>query len=99
MLATATSGITALLLDGGRTMHSTFKVPILAVLNSTYSFSPDSKVGRQIESASLIIVDKAPMMHRHVYEALDRSIRDVMKRVDPRRDNVPFVGKTVVVRR
>jgi len=96
VIATATSGIAALLLDGGRTFHSTFKIPIPILHNSTCSFSPESKIGRQIQSASMIIVDEAPMMHRHVYEALDRSFRDVMKRVDPRLEHVPFGGKPVV---
>ncbi|XP_078436724.1 uncharacterized protein LOC144707477 isoform X1 [Wolffia australiana] len=95
-MSTATSGIVALLLDGGRMLHSTFKIPIPVTHVSTCGFSPDSMIGRQILSASIIIVDEAPMMHRHVYETLDRSIRDLMKTIDPYLENVPFGGKVVM---
>ncbi|XP_078447637.1 uncharacterized protein LOC144716403 [Wolffia australiana] len=50
-----------------------------------------------ITSASMIIVDEAPMMHRHVYEMLDRSNRDVMKSVDARLESFPFGSKVVVM--
>ncbi|XP_078434171.1 uncharacterized protein LOC144705400 [Wolffia australiana] len=50
------------------------------------------------QSASIIIMDEAPMMHRHVYEMLDRSIRDVMNTIDATLENIPFGGKVVVMR-
>ncbi|XP_078431766.1 uncharacterized protein LOC144703444 [Wolffia australiana] len=96
-MTTATSGIAALLLEGGRTLHSTFKIPIPVTHVSTCGFSPDSMIGHQILSASIIIVDEAPMMHRHVYETLDRSIHDLMKTADPYLENIPFGGKVVVM--
>ncbi|XP_078443068.1 uncharacterized protein LOC144712681 [Wolffia australiana] len=96
-ISTATSGIAAFLLEGGRTLHSTFKIPIPVTHISTYGFSPDSMIGCQIHSASIIIVDEALMMHHHVYEMLDRSIRDVMKTTDATSENVPFGGKVVVM--
>ncbi|XP_078431140.1 uncharacterized protein LOC144702973 [Wolffia australiana] len=96
-IPTATSGIVALLLEGARTLHSTFNIPIPVTHISTCGISPDSVMGQQIQSASIIIVDKAPMMHRHVYETLDRSIRDVMKTIDATLENVPFGGKVVVM--
>jgi hypothetical protein len=96
-IATETSEIAALLLDGGRTMHSAFKVPIPVNHLSTCNMSPDSNIGRQIVSASLIIVDEAPMMHRHTYEAMDRTIRDIMRIKNPRLGDVPFGGKVVIL--
>ncbi|XP_078437639.1 uncharacterized protein LOC144708259 [Wolffia australiana] len=96
-MSTTTSGIAALLLEGGRTLHSTFKIPIPVNHVSTCGFSPDSMIGRQILSASIIIIDEAPMMHRHVYETLDQTIRDLMKTTDPYLENVPFGGKVVVM--
>jgi hypothetical protein len=97
VMATATSGIAALLLDGGRTMHSTFRVPIPVDHLSTCNIAPDSRIGRQIASATLIIIDEAPMMHRHTYEAINRTFQDIMKESDPRLANVPFGGKIVVM--
>ncbi|XP_078443457.1 uncharacterized protein LOC144712871 isoform X2 [Wolffia australiana] len=96
-LSTATSGIAALLLESGRTLHSTFKIPIPVTHVSTCGFSPDSMIGLQIQAASIIIVDEASMMHCHVFETLDRSIRDVMKTTNPYLENVPFGGKVVVM--
>jgi hypothetical protein len=31
-----------------------------------------------IQHADLIIWDEAPMVHRHAFEAVDRSLRDLM---------------------
>jgi len=47
--------------------------------------------------AKLIIWDEAPMMHKHCFEALDRSLRDVLKTVDERNKDIPFGGKVVVL--
>ncbi|XP_078440849.1 uncharacterized protein LOC144710882 [Wolffia australiana] len=96
-IPTATSGIAALLLEGGRMLHSTFNIPIPVTHISTCGISPDSVISQRIQSASIIIVDEAPMMHRHVYETLDRSVRDVMKTIDATLENVPFGGKVVVL--
>ncbi|XP_078444245.1 uncharacterized protein LOC144713529 [Wolffia australiana] len=52
---------------------------------------------RGIVSASMIIVDEAPMMHCHVYETVDRSIRDVLKSINASLDSVPFGGKVMVM--
>ena len=35
------------------------------------------------------------MAHRHAYEALDRSLRDIMKTVDPSLSNMVFGGKII----
>ncbi|XP_078436423.1 uncharacterized protein LOC144707157 [Wolffia australiana] len=96
-ITTATSGIVTLLLEGGQMLHSTFKIPILVTHISTCAISPDSKIDRQIQSASMIIVDEALIMHRHVYKTLDRSIRDVMKNIDASLENVLFGGKVIVM--
>jgi len=37
------------------------------------------------------------MMHKHCFEALDRSLRDVLKTVDERNKDIPFRGKVVVL--
>jgi hypothetical protein len=50
-----------------------------------------------VESASLIIWDEALMTHRKCFEALDRSLRDVLSDRDPLLADVPFGGKIVVL--
>jgi hypothetical protein len=68
--------------EGGKTLHSAFRIPIPINNLSTCCIAAGSTLGNQIANASLLIVDEAPMMHRHVYEALDRTLRDIMRFVD-----------------
>ena len=95
-LAVASSGIAALLLPGGRTAHSRFKIPLNLNSTSTCDTTVQSHVAELIQCASLIIWDEAPMMHRHAFEALDRTLRDIMKVKDPQFENVPFGNKIIL---
>lgn len=92
VLNVASSGIAALLLPGGRTAHSRFSIPINPDEFSTCKIQPGSDQAELISKASLIIWDEAPMMSRHCFEALDRSLCDIMKTTD----ETPFGGKVVV---
>ncbi|KAL0696085.1 hypothetical protein Bca4012_063265 [Brassica carinata] len=65
VLNNASSGIAALLLEGGRTAHSRFE---------------------------LIVWDEVPMMSRHCFETMDRSMRDIIRCSEDK----PFGGKVVV---
>ncbi|XP_076946714.1 uncharacterized protein LOC143618348 [Bidens hawaiensis] len=48
------------------------------------------------EKTSLIIWDEAPMIHRHGFEALDRTLRDILSHDDSNNSSMPFGGKTIV---
>jgi hypothetical protein len=74
-VAVASSGIAALLWDGGRTAHSRFKIPVQG-LNSTSTcyISKDSELAAFLQAAALMVWDEAVMMHRHVFEAVNRSL-------------------------
>ena len=54
-LAVVSSGIAALLLDGGRTAHSRFKIPIPCTKISTLNISKGSDLANLINRAKLII--------------------------------------------
>lgn len=90
-LAVASSGIAATLLLGGRTFHSRFKAPINLTATSTLYITKQSAVADLIRRARLIVWDEAPMGHRHLLEALDRTLRDVTDL------DSPFGGKVVVL--
>ncbi|KAF8081255.1 hypothetical protein N665_0897s0011 [Sinapis alba] len=92
VLNTASSGIASLLLPGGRTAHSRFSIPINQDEFTTCSLSHGSDKTDLIKEASLIIWDEAPMMSRHCFESLDRSLNDMMGN----HDNKPFGGKVIV---
>jgi len=71
----ASSGIAALLLNGGRTTHSRFKIPMQGLDSmSTCYISRDSELAALLQGAALIVWDEAVMMHRHVFEAVNRSL-------------------------
>ncbi|CAG8471117.1 4110_t:CDS:2 [Acaulospora morrowiae] len=86
-LAVASSGIAALLLHGGRTAHSRFKIPIIIDENATCNIKKGTDLAILLQKAVLIIWDEAPMLHRHVFEAVDKTLRDIME------NNFPFGNK------
>lgn len=97
VLPVASSGIAATLMPGGRTAHSRFKIPIVIDEYSMCSISHASDIAELIKRTDLIIWDEAPMQHRYSFECLDRSLRDIMKAVDPKKFHMPFGGITVVL--
>ena len=95
-LAIVSSGIAALLLPGGRTAHSRFKLPFNLHEDSTCSIAHGSDLASLLQVARLIIWDEASMTHRHAFEAVDRTLRDLMKAVDQSLKEKPFGGKVIV---
>ncbi|CDF33589.1 Putativ ATP dependant DNA helicase [Chondrus crispus] len=91
VIAVATSAVAAVLIDGGRTAHSVFKIPIPVSAESTCSFSANSDTGRTLQQADLIIWDEIVMCHRHCIETVDCSLRDLMQ------TDRPFGGKFLVL--
>jgi hypothetical protein len=97
VVVVASSGIVALLLDKGRTTHSRFKIPVQG-LNSTSTcyISRDSELAALLQAAALIVWDEAIMMHMHVFEAVNRSLQDIMAVINPAFKFLPFGGLVVV---
>ncbi|CAH9146259.1 unnamed protein product [Cuscuta epithymum] len=96
VLNVASSGIASLLLPGGRTAHSRFAIPINVTEDSTCNIKRGSPLAKLIQMAKLIIWDEAPMIHRHCFEALDRSMRDILSCSHDGNPKLPFGGKTIV---
>ncbi len=93
----ASSGIAALLLDEGRTAHSRFKILVQGLNNtSTCYINRDSKLAALLQAAALIVWDEAVMMHMHVFEAVNRSLQDIMAIINPTFKFLPFGGLVVV---
>lgn len=78
-LAVASSGIASTLLTGGRTAHSTFKLPLTVSLqnDSVCSIRKNGPLGKVLQDVTLIIWDECTMIHRAHVEALDRTLRDI----------------------
>ena len=90
VLCVASSGIAALLLKGGRTAHSRFKIPVPCNEATFCTIPKTSHLARLISQTDLVIWDEAPMQHRHIMETVDRSFRDL------RDSDKPFGGLTIV---
>jgi hypothetical protein len=55
------------------------------------------KVAKLVCKADLIIWDETPMMHRQTFEAIDRTLRDLMQLDDAQVTEKIFGGKIVVL--
>ncbi|KAM0840945.1 hypothetical protein ACQ4PT_059342 [Festuca glaucescens] len=97
VLTVASSGVASLLLPGGRTAHSRFKIPIDLDSNGVCDIRKSTMLSSLIESASLIIWDEALMAHRKCFEALDRTLRDILSDSNASLAKEPFGGKIVVL--
>jgi len=96
-IVVASSGIAALLLDGGRTAHSRFKIPVQGLnITSTCYISRDFELTTLLQAAALIVWDEVVMMHRHVFEAVNKSLQDIMAVINPTFKFRPFGGLVVV---
>lgn len=97
VLAVASSGVASLLLPKGRTAHSRFKIPVEINEGSLCDVKRGTMLAELLEMSSLIIWDEAPMTHRRCFEALDRTLRDILSETCPSNAIVPFGGKPVVL--
>ncbi|KAL7106310.1 hypothetical protein ACP275_07G104200 [Erythranthe tilingii] len=89
-IATATSGVAAAIMPGGRTAHSRFKIPLDANASSSCSISKQSGAAELLRKAQLIIWDEAPMAKRWAIENVDKCLQDIM-------GNDKYFGGKVVV--
>ena len=71
VVAVAWTGIAATLLDGGRTVHSRFKLPMPALDTSSWYLSGHSIQAQQLANCNLIIWDEATMAPAHALSAID----------------------------
>jgi len=85
------------LLQGGRTAHSRFKIPIDITEFSLSSISQKPRIAELIEATDLIIWDEAPTASRFVFNAVDRTFTDLMQANDPMAEGKPFSRKVVVL--
>lgn len=94
VLTVASSGIASLLLPGGRTAHSKFSIPVPTLENSTCNIHQRSELAELLKLTKLIIWDETPMAHKFCFEALDKSLRDIMSFSNNAES--PFGGKVIV---
>jgi hypothetical protein len=89
-LCCASTGIAAWNLEGGRTAHSMFKIPINADEDSTSNIRAQTSEAAVIREATIIIWDEIFNVHQHNISVVERLLRDVME------SKRPFGGKVVI---
>ncbi|KAM0867487.1 hypothetical protein ACQ4PT_041967 [Festuca glaucescens] len=97
VLDVASSRVASLLLPNGRTAHSRFRIPLDVNDKTQCNILRGSTMAALLEETSLILWDEAPMTIRYCFEALDRTLRDVISPNDSARSSLPFGGKTVIL--
>lgn len=61
------------------------------------SIRKNTHLAELIQKTSLIVWDEAPINHRYCFEALDRTLRDVLSETRQNSDNLLFGGITFVL--
>ncbi|XP_071705325.1 uncharacterized protein [Rutidosis leptorrhynchoides] len=97
VLAVASSGIASLLLPGGRTAHSRFVIPLELMENSTCGIKQKTHLADLIQQARLIIWDEAPMTQKYAFEALDKTLRDILGTQDETNRTRLFGGMPILL--
>ena len=91
VVSVACTGIAATLLIEGRTVHSTFQLPLDLNETSPSNMTLNSKKAVVLREADLIIWDEAPMAPIQAVNTIDRLFRKIMN------NNFPFGGKVIVL--
>ena len=79
IIAVSSSGISAMLLAGGRTTHSRFSIPIVCLNDSSSSINLCSNVGKMCFRACAIIWDESPLQHKYIINFVDKLFRKLMR--------------------
>jgi len=79
VLYVASSEIAALLLDGGRTSYSCFKIPLSINEDSVARLKWNSYMFSVIQQTKVIIWDEVSMQHKYDIDAVDQCLRDLLE--------------------
>ncbi|UYV64281.1 hypothetical protein LAZ67_3000144 [Cordylochernes scorpioides] len=96
VLPSATTGIAANLLTGGRTMHSFYGIPVPINETSVSQIKMDTNAAKLLKTAKLLIIDESTMALRHALPLIDRLLREVMSESVSLKCQIPFGGKVIV---
>ncbi|KAF1858689.1 hypothetical protein Lal_00044722 [Lupinus albus] len=80
--------------EQGRIAHSKFKISVPTLENSICNVHQGSELAELLKQTKLIIWDEAPMAHKFCFEALDRSLADIMGTTSD--ESILFGGNVVV---
>nr|GEY31486.1 ATP-dependent DNA helicase PIF1-like [Tanacetum cinerariifolium] len=70
--------ISSLLLLGGSTSHSRFFILLELMENSTCGIKQNTQLAELLQQVKLVKRDEAPMTQWHAFEALEKTLRDIL---------------------
>ena len=82
-----------LLLEGGRTSNSVFKISLIVDPDSMCNIKPNLPTVNLLMQIKSILWVETSMTSKDISEALDRPFKDIAKFVDSRLENVPSGGR------
>lgn len=91
------AGIASLLLSGGRTAHSRFDIPIDLSESSTCEIKRGTYLSELIAETSLKRWDETPMVQKYAFEAVDKTLGDILAVKNPEAVEKSFGGKMVLL--
>ncbi|KAI7953570.1 hypothetical protein MJO28_006117 [Puccinia striiformis f. sp. tritici] len=90
VITVASSGVASLMLVGGMTAHSRFRIPLDVNTTSQCNWKTRAPKTQALLECRVIIWDEISMQNRFAVEAVDRTFRDLLE------DDRPFGGKIVI---
>ncbi|UYV64563.1 hypothetical protein LAZ67_3001189, partial [Cordylochernes scorpioides] len=97
VLPAATTGFAANLLQGGKTMHSLYGLPIPLNETSVSNIKMTTMAAGTLRKAKLLIIDECTMASNHALNTIDRLLREVMTEDKRYPNQIPFGGKVLIV--
>ncbi|XP_044005460.1 uncharacterized protein LOC122850368 [Aphidius gifuensis] len=85
------TGVSAILLPNGKTVHNAFGLPVPLFADSTSHIKKQSQDAQIMKEYDLIIWDEGPMAPRYCMEVGDRTFKYLMD------NDLPFGGKAMLV--
>lgn len=90
-IITAWTGIAASLLPTGRTVHSTFKLPLNLTETATCNIRNNSTEWRKLKKADIILWDECSMAESRALTAVNEFLKELEQ------TSVPFGGKVIII--
>lgn len=95
-VATATTGIAALLLPGGQTAHSAFRIANDIDEKSTPVIKFESIFAQKLRDAAIIFIDEVSMLNKDVLSYIDKTLRSIYP-INSVQRKTPFANKVIVL--
>ncbi|GJW62631.1 ATP-dependent DNA helicase PIF1-like protein [Tanacetum coccineum] len=83
--------------SGGRTAHNRFVIPLELLENNTCGIKQNTHLAELMQQMELIIWDEAPMTQKYAFEALDKTLRDILGYPVPDKRNKIFGEMTALL--